>query len=372
MSPTEERLPPPDAAVWSTFRPDWGKSPTYAAFDTVTACNAVGAAYRCAGLAPPQRIVWRNGPRDLASDWLRNFDQDHVGANVSRTLRADCLRIAYDRLVSRTSRWHWEQAVRATQAEKAHTTSIAITDAILSEVHALNIGLWRSLRRRFKGREPRPSLLESGWTAFDVDNFRLSACGALREVSGAGDCCASIEGLQALSRTAGLVIPHENVCWVAAPHERLVTDDAGRLHNPSGPALRYADGMEVFAWKGVIVPEWIILHPERVTVTAIDRHPNPWIKRCMIEVMTPARYVENGGAVCVAADDTGKLWRRQWLGLGEDAWVAVEVVNGTPEPDGSLKHYFLQVPSHVRTPREAVAWTYGMTERQYSNLQVRT
>ena len=35
------------------------------------------------------------------------------------------------------------------------------------------------------------------------------------------------------------------------------------------------------------------------------------------------------------------------------------------EPDGTHKRYFLQVPPTVRTPREAVAWTYGLSERQY-------
>ena len=37
----------------------------------------------------------------------------------------------------------------------------------------------------------------------------------------------------------------------------------------------------------------------------------------------------------------------------------LEVENSTPEPDGSYKRYFLRVPPEVRTPREAVAWTFG-------------
>jgi hypothetical protein len=41
------------------------------------------------------------------------------------------------------------------------------------------------------------------------------------------------------------------------------------------------------------------------------------------------------------------------------------VINGTPEPDGTLKHYFLQVPANMRSPREAVAWTYGLPEQRY-------
>jgi len=47
------------------------------------------------------------------------------------------------------------------------------------------------------------------------------------------------------------------------------------------------------------------------------------------------------------------------------------VVNGSPEPDGTFRHYFLQVPATVRSAREGVAWTYGLTEHRY-RLAVRT
>jgi hypothetical protein len=43
----------------------------------------------------------------------------------------------------------------------------------------------------------------------------------------------------------------------------------------------------------------------------------------------------------------------------------VEVENGTREPDGSRRHYFLPVPPGARTPHEAVAWTYGLTPDRY-------
>src|SRR5258708_19796990 len=44
----------------------------------------------------------------------------------------------------------------------------------------------------------------------------------------------------------------------------------------------------------------------------------------------------------------------------------IEVINRTPEPDSSFKHYWLRVPPTMRTAREAVAWTFpdfwGSTE----------
>ena len=48
---------------------------------------------------------------------------------------------------------------------------------------------------------------------------------------------------------------------------------------------------------------------------------------------------------------------------GERAQV-VEVVNATPEPDGSYRRYFLRVPPQVRTAREAVAWTFGFEDAE--------
>jgi hypothetical protein len=86
--------------------------------------------------------------------------------------------------------------------------------------------------------------------------------------------------------------------------------------------------------------------------------------------MTPERFISEGGAARVAEDDTGVLWRKIWW--MQDAWAAVEVIDGTPGPDGSRRHYFLQVPPHVRTARKAVAWTYGMSEGAYAHLTRRT
>jgi hypothetical protein len=45
------------------------------------------------------------------------------------------------------------------------------------------------------------------------------------------------------------------------------------------------------------------------------------------------------------------------------------VVNGSPEPDGTFRTYFLRVPPTVRTAREGVAWTFELTEHDYLPLE---
>jgi hypothetical protein len=71
-----------------------------------------------------------------------------------------------------------------------------------------------------------------------------------------------------------------------------------------------------------------------------------------------------GGAV-VQQDDYGCLWRTERRIDGEPL-VAVEVVNSTPEPDGSYRRYFLRVPPTVRTARGGLAWSFGLTRREYA------
>jgi len=180
----------------------------------------------------------------------------------------------------------------------------------------------------------------------------------------------ALQGLILLAQSLSWLQPHAHTCWLVERPDRLRGDIRDRLHDDGAPALRFRDGWSVWAWKGVVIPSWLILHPERITLTMIDHEQNVQIRRCMIEIMTPARYVARGGAVRVAEDETGVLWRKTWLSA--DAWAAVEVINATPEPDGTHQHFFLQVPAHMRTAREAVAWTYGLSASAYKQLVVRT
>lgn len=51
---------------------------------------------------------------------------------------------------------------------------------------------------------------------------------------------------------------------------------------------------------------------------------------------------------------------------GDTPLVVVEVVNSTPEPDGSQKHYLLRVPPTMTDCQSAVAWTFGIEAHEYA------
>jgi hypothetical protein len=65
----------------------------------------------------------------------------------------------------------------------------------------------------------------------------------------------------------------------------------------------------------------------------------------------------------VQRDEAGVLWRIELE--GDEPLVMVEVVNSTPEPDGTHRTYWLRVPPRTRTAREGVAWTFGLEEADY-------
>jgi hypothetical protein len=170
-------------------------------------------------------------------------------------------------------------------------------------------------------------------------------------------------------------------CWfypdiaIVSDRPALVRlDTLGRLHAEDGPAVRYRDGLSIHALHGVRVSRRVIERPSQIAVADVDNEPNLEVRRTLIERIGRRRYLSLSGAVVVARDETGLLWRRRLPRRRDEperALCFVEVINGTREQDGTHRHYFLRVPPTSRTAREAVAWTYGLTAEAYQP-QIRT
>jgi hypothetical protein len=132
--------------------------------------------------------------------------------------------------------------------------------------------------------------------------------------------------------------------------EVLNRDEQGRLHSTSEAALRYRDGWSIFAVHGVRVPEDIILDRASITVARIEGEANAEIRRVMIDLYGPKRYLADSGAKVVhelpanfylQGLRTARLLRKE---VPEDEpIIMVDVLNSSPEPDGSTKRYTLRV-----------------------------
>jgi len=369
----DDALTPEQTAALARYRARWSAiGRCTEAADRDAAEQGVRLAYGAAGLEPPARIVWCESPAALSRLTQRISKSD--GPNVRWALIDRLRRRFAAQIRQRLSRRvlaEVQQAVNPADALMA-TVAEAVTQAVERPPVALLARYWRG-----EPLSPRCVLLAlSGREGFrhaaagPHELAWLSVCEYVRGVLGLKSDTEPLLGLLQCAANAGWLQPHARTCWLSERPHLLSADANDRLHHATGPALRFCDGFSVWAWRGVEVPRWLIEQPESITLEAIDRATNVEIRRCMIEIMTPRRYVAQGGAARFAEDETGILWRKTWLAY--DAWAAVEVTNATPEADGTYKHFFLQVPANLRSAREAVAWTYGIEPKTYDNLVMRT
>jgi hypothetical protein len=157
---------------------------------------------------------------------------------------------------------------------------------------------------------------------------------------------------------------------VCVPRPALWIEN-NRFHREDGPAVDWADERQYFV-HGVRVPNWMFERPEKITATAIQAEPNVEIRRWMLERFGFGRFLRRSGTSLIAQDGHGRLWRTALSPQGQSQpRTILEVQNGTREPDGTYRQYFLSVPPDMDSPRAAVAWTYGVTTEQYE-LAVRT
>ena len=85
---------------------------------------------------------------------------------------------------------------------------------------------------------------------------------------------------------------------------------------------------------------------------------------CPLERFGAERYLTSGNMIKVSEEEgVGELFRRNVP--GDEPIMMVRVINTTPEPDGTRKHYFIRVPPGILTAREAVAWTFGLETGEY-------
>jgi hypothetical protein len=173
-----------------------------------------------------------------------------------------------------------------------------------------------------------------------------------------------LHGLMELTRSAGWWWwPARGAAVLSERPDEMHMDEQGRLHSARGPAVIYPDGWALWAWHGVRVPRAVIENPESLPAREVLAEPDVEVRRIMIDRVGPERLVRDGGAHRVAEDEAGILWR---LDLAEDEpLVCVEVTDATRGPDTAFRRYLLRVPPDVRSPREAVAWTFGVDTGEY-------
>lgn len=167
-------------------------------------------------------------------------------------------------------------------------------------------------------------------------------------------------GLIELSKSADWWIPHKSACFLSDRRTKLHLErvnDQNQVHNENGPVFEYIDGFQMFAFRSVVVPAFMIMRPECITKEMIFKEVNQELRTIMMIRVGPERLLKILEGQLINSDLFGELWETEIKG---DRWRFIKVVNGSPEPDGTYKNYILTVPPDTETCREGVAWTTGI------------
>lgn len=356
----------------------------------------VRAAYEAAGLNGPEQVVWAPSPAagaiaavlleggEEGAQTLREAGLGDAVAEIGSLIAGlDAGENVRDRVRTRP----WEAVLTAARAELGPREWAQVwARTVGADWDAVN-GLITRIRRMLgrmvgtqaeeapDGVAPDEPRLDDG---LDTAAGRLLRRATVNAVLGQHDApwlrlfeelgrLSGLAGPAEVARSAGWWWPYENAVLICERPTDLHFDEQGRLHRAEGPALAFSDGFALHAWHGMPVPSDFIARLGALTMDDIQKEENAELRRAMLEHYGYERYLRETGAKPVSRDEAGVLWR-VFL-PGDEPVTMVEVVNSTPEPDGSRRTYFLRVPPNVRTAREGVAWTFGLSEEEYRPLQ---
>ncbi|MFB7455664.1 DUF6745 domain-containing protein [Streptomyces sp. NPDC056188] len=315
--------------------------------DRPAAEEGVRLAYRLAGLPEPEHIIWAGSPSEGVAVATRLTAEGTAGRTVRDAVRTRPWAAVRKRVLDRLGPAGWAAHWALTGAQLWDGT-VALTERI------------------------RTGVVEASTTApEDEQAVRLVLLDAVLGQHDAAwlaafdgqDGAEALDGIAAVARAAGWWWPYERAAVVCERPVELHRDEAGRLDRGDGPALAFPDGFALHAWRGMPIPAEFLAQLGELTPARIREEENAELRRVMLEHYGYERYLEDSGAEPVQRDKAGVLWRIELE--GDEPLVMVEVVNSTPEPDGTHRTYWLRVPPSTRTARQGVAWTFGLEEADY-------
>ena len=369
-----EKLTPEQIARFPEFRDEYlRRGLSTAPADRAEAEDAIRDAYRAGGMEPPRLFVWLLSPGagamgaamlawGLAGAEVGVQVRDQVGAQVGDQVGDEVRDQVGAQVGDQVGDQVWAQVGAQVGDQVRDQVGAQVGDQVGDQVRD-QVGA--QVYRAGYGQH------DANWLAFYA--FFADACGVTEALR--------LTPLNRLAAAAGWWWPFRNLCIVTDRPEELHRDEAKRLHSDTGPAIKYRDGWSVYSWHGYRLPvgkEWIIADPSRLSPNSIDAEENTEIRRIMLEVFGFEKYIQVRGARVVDEDEMfGRPRRLLEMKVRGESMRVMDVHNGSLEPDGTRRRFFLGVARHrrtgavARTVSEAVANSYGIEPKAYAEA-VRT
>jgi len=162
---------------------------------------------------------------------------------------------------------------------------------------------------------------------------------------------------QSIVRDCGWIYPYDNVCIVCSKPIALSVDSNHRLHAEGKPAVQFADGVAIYAYHGVILPEWYgRLHPHHWQSKWVLKEQNAEVRRALIQGITYDRICQE---LAVTELDSWQEYTLLSIEFDDDFGIRgnakpVYLLKMTCPSTGHI--HALRVPPNVRSAQEAIRW----------------
>ena len=160
----------------------------------------------------------------------------------------------------------------------------------------------------------------------------------------------------------GWLFPYEKVCVVCDRPRELYFDEENHLHAEGFPAIVFADGFNIYAYHGVILPEkYGKIYPEKWQSEWIFSEENAELRRVLIQGIGYDR-------LCQELQATELDYWQGYSLLRIDKTVDIEPINLLKMNCPSTNYiHVLRVPPDIELAREAIKWVnWGIDPKEFS------
>ena len=329
---------------------------------------AINLSYTCAGLTPPKEIIWFKCPKTMIEymngDWGElDFTKKRVWGSVGRYVS--------DSFSQSISVPVWSSVKNAVQRPIRDTVWHSIGDTIWNSVwDSYTRSSWDAVRDSSWG-----STWDSRWSpiVFGHHDTTTSPFDYFRNELNLIEETNPLHGLIALAKSCGWIIPCSSVCLASDKPIVCELDHNNVLHNDSGPAIVYADGLVIYAFHGTVVPKsWVMDTPD---VKDVLTESNIEVRAAGMEILGWANMLDHLDAKLIDKDDDpliGALYSVKLPDL-EGRHLIVKYtcprngVMGQPVPDENHLN-----GEKITTILGAKAWLAESTLSEYMPPEIRT
>jgi hypothetical protein len=183
------------------------------------------------------------------------------------------------------------------------------------------------------------------------------------------DFCISVLGcrhdakkwriFQALVEHCGCITASYHQCLVCDNPLQIRLDENALLHAEAAPAFETADGSQVYAYHGSLIPEtYGAIHPSQWKAEWLLQEDNTTLRRVLIQAIGYEKIAQDLQAIAIDS------WQEYTL-LKIDAEVDVEpiyLLKMSCPSTGDI--HVLRIPPTLQTAREAICWVNWDTDAE--------